>query len=106
MIFKDNFPNLDQWLKYGGTLSVYSTSNGMIRFEVGDADGMTDDFVFECETIDEGFLTAENQARQLIIEARELQAMYLDGDVKSSDKEIIRITGLPPIQNPFYNSDQ
>jgi len=106
MIFKDNFPNLDQWLKYGGTLSVYSISSGVIRFEVGDADGMTDDYAFECETIDEGLLAAEIQTRQLIIEARELQAMYLDGDVRSMDKEIIRITGLPPIRNPFYDGNK
>jgi len=87
---------------YGGTLNVYPIGENTIYFEVGDADGMTDDYVFECQTVDEGLLAAENQVRQLIIEARELQAMYMEGDVKSVDKEYIRITGLPPVKNPFY----
>ncbi|MCI0505053.1 MAG: hypothetical protein L0Z73_02985 [Gammaproteobacteria bacterium] len=47
-------------------------------------------------------MNVENQARTLINDAMELQSMYLEGDVKSVDQEIIRITGLPPVRNPFY----
>jgi len=106
MVFKNTYPNLEQWLMYGGTLSVYSIGNGVIKLEVGDGEGLTDDYVFECETIDEGLSVAEGQVKELINEARELQAMYLDGDVKSVDQEVIRITGLPPIRNPYYDSSR
>ncbi|WP_455206578.1 hypothetical protein [Kaarinaea lacus] len=104
MAFNENYPNLEQWLLYGGTLSVYSVGNGVIKVEVGDGEGLADEYVFECETVDEGLAVAENQVQELINEALELQSMYLDGDVKSVDQEIIRITGLPPMRNPFYDS--
>jgi hypothetical protein len=102
MAFKNSYPNLAQWFMYGGTLNVYSIGNGVIRLEVGDGEGLADDYVFECEAIDEGLLNVENQVRTLINEAMELQSMYLAGDVKSVDQEIIHITGLPPVRNPFY----
>lgn len=91
---------------YGGALSVYSVGNGVIKVEVGDGEGLADEYVFECETVDEGLSVAENQAQELINEALELQSMYLDGDVKSVDQEIIRITGLPPMRNPYYDSSK
>jgi hypothetical protein len=106
MAFKNTYPNLEQWLMYGGTLSVYSIGNGVIKVEVGDGEGLADDYAFECETIDEGLLVADKQVRELLDEARELQAMYLEGDVKSVDQEIIRITGLPPMRNPFYDNNR
>lgn len=104
MAFKNIYPNLEQWLMYGGTLNVYSIGNGVIKLEVGDGEGLADDYAFECESIDDGLSAAEKQVSELIEEARELQAMYQDGDVKSVDQEMIRITGLPPFRNPFYDS--
>ncbi|HEY5604405.1 MAG TPA: hypothetical protein VIM41_14990 [Gammaproteobacteria bacterium] len=106
MMFKDSYPHLEQWLMYGGTLNVYSIGNGVITVEVGDGEGLSDDYIYESETIDEGLLAADEQVKALINEARELQSMYLLGDVKSADQEIICITGLPPIRNPFFNNNR
>ncbi|MCI0505052.1 MAG: hypothetical protein L0Z73_02980 [Gammaproteobacteria bacterium] len=46
MAFKNSYLNLEQWLMYGGTLNVYSIGNGVIRLEVGDGEGLSDDYVF------------------------------------------------------------
>ena len=100
--FKDNYPTLEQWFIYGGTLSVYATGDGLIKVEVGDSEGMADDYEFESKSIDEGLTLAEKQVDSLIADAKDLQSMYLSGDVKSVDQEVIRITGVAPIRNPFY----
>jgi len=105
MAFKDTYPNLDQWLMYGGTLGIYAIGDGLVKIEVGDSEGLADDYVFECETIDEGLTLAEKQVDLLIADAKDLQSMYLSGDVKSVDQEIVRITGVPPLRNPYYKGD-
>jgi hypothetical protein len=102
MAFKKSYPCLDQWLMYGGTLGVCAISDGLVRIEVGDGEGLADDYVFECETIDEGLALAEKQVELLIADAKDLQSMYMSGDVKSVDQEVIHITGVPPIRNPYY----
>ena len=105
MTFKQTYPNLDQWLMFGGTLGVHAIGDGLVKIEIGDVEGLSDDHVFECETIDEGLALAEKQVDQLIADAKDLQSMYLSGDVKSVDQKVIRITGVPPIPNPHYKAD-
>ena len=90
---------------HGGTLGICAIGDGLVKIEVGDGEGLADDYVFECEMIDEGLALAEKQVDLLIAEAKDLQTMYLSGDVKSVDQEIIRITGVPPIRNPYYKGD-
>jgi len=103
MAFNDSYPKLEQWLMFGGALSMYSIGDGVIKVEIGDSDGLADEHVFECESIDEGLTLAEQAVTQLIEEADDLRAMYMSGDVKSVDQEVIRITGVPPIRNPLYD---
>ena len=105
MAFKETYPNLDQWLMYGGTLGIYAIGDGLVKIEVGDSEGLADDCVFESETIDDGLTLADKQAELLIADAKDLQSMYLSGDVKSVDQEIIRITGVEPMRNPYYRDD-
>jgi len=102
MMFKKLYPNLDQWLRYGGSLNLYSISDGIVKIELGDTEGLADEHIFECETLDTGLTIAEQKALKLIAEAKDLMSMYEEGDVKSVDQEIIHITGLPPMRNPFY----
>ena len=102
MAFKDNYPNLDQWLTYGGTLGLYSIGDAIVRVEIGDTDGVADGHIFECESVDDGLRLAEEKVQVLIEDAKDLQSMYLSGDVKSVDQEVIHITGVPPIRNPLY----
>ena len=103
-MFKNIYPNLDQWLRYGGSLNLYSVSDGIVKIELGDTEGLADEHSFECETLDDGLTIAEQKALQLIAEAQDLMSMYEEGDVKSVDQEIIHITGLPPMRNPYYNT--
>jgi len=102
MAFKNAYPKLEQWLMFGGALSIYSIGDGVIKVEIGDSDGLADEHVFECESIDAGMILAEETVTHLIDEAHELRAMYMAGDVKSVDQEVIHITGVPPIRNPLY----
>ncbi|WP_455201913.1 hypothetical protein [Kaarinaea lacus] len=90
---------------FGGTLGIHAINDGLLRIEIGDVEGLSDDYVFECETVDEGLALAEKQVDLLIADAKDLQSMYLSGDVKSVDQEVIRITGVPPIPNPHYKGD-
>ena len=106
MAFKDNYPNLEQWLMHGGTLGIHAIEDSLVKIEVGDDEGLADDYVVESDTIDEGLAQAEKQVALLIADAKDLQAMYQSGDVKSVDQEMIRITGLPPIPNPYYKGDR
>ena len=43
MAFKDIYPNLEQWLTYGGTLGLYSTGDAVVKVELGDTDGVADE---------------------------------------------------------------
>lgn len=104
-MFKDNYPNLDQWLRYGGSLNMYSVSDGIVKVELGDTEGLADEHAFECETIEDGLVLAEQKALELIAEARDLMSMYESGDVKSVDQEVIHITGVPPMRNPLFKND-
>ena len=103
MAFNDSYPKLEQWLMFGGALNMYSIGDNVIKLEIGDSDGLADEHVFECESIDEGLSLAEEAVARLIDEAHDLRAMYMAGDVKSVDQEVIRITGVPPIRNPLYD---
>lgn len=105
-MFKDNYPGLDQWLRYGGSLNMYSLSDGIVKIELGDTEGLADEHAYECETIEDGLILAEQKARELIEEAADLMSMYETGDVKSVDQQIIRITGVPPMRNPYYGESQ
>ncbi|MGD8569163.1 MAG: hypothetical protein PVJ39_13830 [Gammaproteobacteria bacterium] len=102
MTFKDQYPYLDQWLNYGGTLEITPVSDGVMRLKVGDSEGLADDHSFEAESVDEGLALAEKQVSLLIVEAKDLQNMYLSGQVKSPDQEVIRITGVEPFRNPLH----
>ncbi|WP_455375385.1 hypothetical protein [Kaarinaea lacus] len=104
-MFKDIYPNLDQWLRYGGSLNMYSVSDGIVKIEIGDTEGLADEHAYECETIEDGLILAEQKAEELIAEARDLMSMYESGDVKSVDQEIIHITGVPPMRNPLFETD-
>ena len=104
-MFKNSYPNLDQWLRFGGSLNMYSVSDGIVKIEIGDTEGLADEHGFECETIEDGLLLAEQKAHDLIAEARDLMSMYESGDVKSVDQEVIHITGVPPMRNPLFASD-
>lgn len=104
-MFKDIYPNLDQWLRYGGSLNMYSVSDGIVKIEIGDTEGLADEHAYECETIEDGLTLAEQKAEELIAEARDLMSMYESGDVKSVDQEIIHITGVPPMRNPLFETD-
>ena len=104
-MFKNIYPNLDQWLRYGGSLNMYSVSDGIVKIEIGDTEGLADEHAYECETIEDGLTLAEQKAEELIAEARDLMSMYESGDVKSVDQEIIRITGVPPMRNPLFETD-
>lgn len=104
-MFKNNYPNLDQWLRYGGSLNLFSVSDGIVKVELGDTEGLADEHGFECESIDAGLELAEQKALELIAEARDLMSMYEAGDVKSVDQQIIHITGVPPMRNPYYGDD-
>jgi len=101
-MFKDSYPNLDQWLRYGGSLNMYSVSDGVVKIDLGDTEGLADEHSYECETIEDGLTLAEQKAKELIEEAKDLLSMYESGDVKSVDQQIIRITGVPLMRNPFY----
>jgi len=102
MAFRDNYPGLDQWLTYGGTLSLYSIGDAVVKVELGDTDGVADEHIFECESIDDGLELAEQKVKVLIEDAHDLRSMYMSGDVKSMDQEVIHITGVPPIRNPYF----
>ena len=104
-MFKDNYPALEQWLRYGGSLNLFSVSDGIVKVELGDTEGLADEHTFECETIDDGLKLAEQKAGMLIEEAKDLMSMYESGDVKSKDQQVIRITGVPPMRNPHYAVD-
>jgi hypothetical protein len=104
-MFKDNYPSLDQWLRYGGSLNMYSVSDGIVKIELGDTEGLADEHAFECETIEDGLILAEHKALELIAEATDLMSMYESGDVKSVDQEVIHITGVPPMRNPLFETD-
>lgn len=107
MKFKEQYPYLDQWLNYGGTLEIIPVGDGVMRFKVGDSEGLADERSFEAESVDEGLALVEKQVTLLIEEANDLQNMYLSGQVKSPDQEVIRITGVAPFRNPLYGkSDQ
>ena len=101
-MFKDSYPNLDQWLRYGGSLNMYSVSDGIVKIEIGDTEGLADEHAYECESIEDGLILAEQKAEMLIEEAKDLMSMYVNGDVKSVDQEIIHITGVPPLRNPVF----
>jgi len=103
-MFKDSYPNLDQWLRFGGSLNMYSVSDGIVKIEIGDTEGLADEHGFECETIEDGLLLAEQKAHELIAEAKDLLSMYEAGDVKSVDQAVIHITGVPPMRNPHYGT--
>lgn len=105
-MFKDSYPGLEQWLSYGGSLNMFSVSDGIVKIELGDTEGLADEHAFECETIGDGLVLAEQKARELIEEATDLMSMYESGDVKSVDQEIIRITGVPPMRNPYYGKQE
>lgn len=105
-MFKKHYPGLDQWLRYGGSLNMYSVSDGIVKIELGDTEGLADEHAYECETIEDGLALAEHKARELIEEASDLLSMYESGDVKSIDQEIIRITGVPPMRNPYYGKQE
>lgn len=105
-MFKESYPALDQWLRYGGSLNMYSVSDGIVKIELGDTEGLADEHTFECETINDGLLLSEQKAHELIEEAKDLMSMYESGDVKSIDQEIIHITGVPPMRNPFYGDEE
>jgi hypothetical protein len=107
MKFKDQYPYLDQWLNYGGTLEIIPVGDGVMRLKVGDSEGLADERSFETESVDEGLELVEKQVALLIEEANDLQNMCLSGQVKSPDQEVIRITGVAPFRNPLYgDSDQ
>ena len=106
MKFKEHYPFLEQWLSYGGTLEISPVGDGVMRIEVGDSEGLSDDFTYEVESIDEGLTKVEQQVALLIEHAKELRAMYMAGDVKSPDQEVIRITGVEPFRNPLFNSPE
>ena len=101
-MFKDSYPSLDQWLRYGGSLNMFSVSDGIVKIELGDTEGLADEHSYECETIEDGLLLAEQKAQELIEEATDLMSMYETGDVKSIDQEVIHITGVPPMRNPHF----
>ena len=105
-MFKDSYPGLDQWLRYGGSLNMFSVSDGIVKIELGDTEGLADEHAFECETIEDGLLLAEQKALNLIEEAKDLMSMYETGDVKSIDQEVIHITGVPPMRNPYYGKEE
>lgn len=104
-MFKDIYPNLDQWLRYGGSLNMYSVSDGIVKIELGDTEGLADEHAYECETIEDGLILAEQKAEMLIEEAKDLMSMYEEGDVKSVDQEVIHITGVPPMRNPLFGQN-
>jgi len=104
-MFKDYFPNLEQWLRFGGSLNLYSVSDGIVKVELGDTEGLADEHIYECESTDDGLRLAEQKAGELIAEARDLMSLYVSGDVKSIDQEIIHITGVPPMRNPLYGDE-
>ena len=104
-MFKNSYPHLDQWLRFGGSLNMYSVSDGIVKVELGDTEGLADEHSFECETIDDGLAIAEQKALELIAEATDLMSMYETGDVKSVDQEIIHITGVPPMRNPYFGAE-
>lgn len=85
---------------------MFSESDGVVKIELGDTEGLADEHCYECETIESGLALAEQKARELIEEAADLMSMYESGDVKSVDQQIIRITGVPPMRNPYYGETQ
>lgn len=106
MKFKEHYPFLDQWLSYGGTLEISPLGDGVMKIEVGDSEGLSDDFIYEVESVDEGLASAEKQVALLIENAKELRSMYLAGEVKSPDQDVIRITGVEPFRNPLSSDTQ
>ena len=81
---------------------MYSVTDGIVKIELGDTDGLADEHSYECESIGDGLTLAEQKAEVLIADAKDLMSMYMAGDVKSVDQEIIHVTGVPPLRNPLY----
>ncbi|MGD8885294.1 MAG: hypothetical protein PVF34_06710 [Gammaproteobacteria bacterium] len=106
MKFKEHYPNLEQWLNYGGTLEISPIGDGVMRLKVADSEGLADEYDYEIESVDEGLTRAEKQVALLIEEANDLRSMYLSGEVKSADQEVIHITGVAPFRNPLYDQPE
>ena len=81
---------------------MYSVSDGIVKIEIGDTDGLADEHSYECGSIEDGLVLAEQKAEVLIADAKDLMSMYMAGDVTSVDQEVIHITGVPPLRNPLF----
>jgi len=71
---------------------------------LADAGGVPDDGRFHGTVIDEA-LTKANQALPAWLEAnKSLLDSLVSGELKFTDDEFIRVTGWPPVKNPFYHA--
>ena len=68
--------------------------------ESGNAKGAADVFRRHGDGIKD-----KQKAEILIADAKDLMSMYMAGDVKSVDQEIIHVTGVPPMRNPLFNKN-
>lgn len=102
--WSERYPELSQWLTYGGSLQVHPTSSGDIEASLGDAGGVPDGGSCMAPTLDELFALVEQMAARWRTETFKLQQSLLSdpGEDLRQWREI-RVADWPPVPNPTYD---
>jgi hypothetical protein len=102
MNISEQYPDLDQWLRYGGTMKVRPAPDKKIELLLGDAGGIPEDGKFLVQTPDEAFEKANSVLKRWRAESKITLDSLVTGEIKSTKDEFIQVPGWPPEKNPYY----
>jgi len=102
MNIKEHYPDLEQWLRYGGTMKIRPAPDQKIEILLGDAGGIPDDGRFCVQTPDEAFEKANSVLKKWRGESKKILDSLVAGEIKSTEDEFIQVPGWPPERNPYY----
>ena len=104
MSFKSEYPHIHQWSLHGGTFEINALGE-KIKISIGDAGGIPEDGVIECSNLDEGLIKADRFLQDCIEGSKILMEELVTGITKITDQEYLRVAGLPPKRNPYYDKN-
>lgn len=102
MNIKEQYPDIDQWLRYGGVLQLQTAPDQKIKLLLGDGGGIPDNGMFTANTPDEAMEKANAVLKEWRIETKRTLDSFISGELKSTDEKIIQVVGWPPERNPYY----
>lgn len=106
MSIKSTYPNIDNWVSYGGTIQLRSVADYQVEVAVGDAGGVPEDCRLIAETPDAALEKAEALVEKWMLQTKITLSELLEGNPKVIDQEYLQVPGWPPVKNPYYGGNE